>query len=279
MGSPRKPARRRHTAHIKHRHHRQDGSLRPHRFSSWEPEDPSLTVDDQPKHAKELLVQSWLQGLRAPKPRPVHEDGYSTAGRRWTGTSQARAEQAIQELLPRDGQLPGDHSVSRSSPATRAWQRRDLHDRELGYDSSMIAPFQGHNRARKHGRVSPHRSSTEEGYYERGKKRHQTDPEPDSPASGASLPADHHFEKRARRKTRDDRYDVLDSKDDAGTLQEPGKKSGKQRRTKKHNLSTAREVMDRFSSKAILNDRITVCMGFVLFQGAKLMQVSRCSLL
>lgn len=72
------------------------------------------------------------------------------------------------------------------------------------------------------------------------------------------------FQKKRRRKTRTDRYDVV-KKDSVLRHRETKKPSkvSKKKREVKDTLVSAREVMDKFSSASILNERITVGVGFI----------------
>lgn len=79
-----------------------------------------------------------------------------------------------------------------------------------------------------------------------------------SPISGRQ----HHFAKKARHKTRGDRYDTKRAHEPRKAGKKKRKKPGDQSRTndikRGGDFSSAREVMDNFNSKSILSDRITV---------------------
>lgn len=72
----------------------------------------------------------------------------------------------------------------------------------------------------------------------------------------------YHFAKKARHKTRSDRYDTTRVHEPRKAGKKKRKKPRDQSRTKDirrgGDFSSAREVMDNFNSKSILSDRITV---------------------
>jgi hypothetical protein len=74
--------------------------------------------------------------------------------------------------------------------------------------------------------------------------------------------AQYHFVKKARHKTRSDRYETTRDHKPRKPGKKKRKKSGDQGKTKetksRGDFSSSREVMDNFNSKSILSDRITV---------------------
>lgn len=279
MASSSPPARHRRTHHSKHRHHYQSHGSRAHCSDHRQPEDPLPTVVDHPHHNKESLVQVWLEDLQAPKLQPVDDDGYPAV----RGIQKKRSQAQSARPSPGDRklqglQVPEGHHVTGSLSGTREGSQRQWHHRRLDEDSSIIAPIDDHHRVRDRvGNHSLRLPATEECYYERGKKRQQTVSEASSLASRALAHADHRFEKRARRKTRDDRYNTLKF-DDSGKEKKSRKKSGKKSNKKRNRMPSARAVMRNYKSNSILNDRITVSMSLILIQNFGLTPKFRCNL-
>lgn len=131
-------------------------------------------------------------------------------------------------------------------------------------DSSVIAPrpLADNSRARR----PKLKSEADANGHGKGKKRRQ--PGPDSQESGSSpapSPPEYNFEKRARHKTKSDRYDTV-KQDDGDKNNKPKRRktrsAAETRRTSRGNshLASARDVMDNFSSHSILSDRITVSL-------------------
>lgn len=249
IGSSNKSARHRHTHHSKHWHHRQGHGPQPRRTDDRQPGGQSLTVIDHLSHSKEGLIHSWLQGLRAPKLRPEDEVGHLA------GKSIPSTRSPAQPAHPSPGcwtphglQLPEGYRDPHPLSGTCDGRQRRRRDRALDEDSSIIVPI--HDRLRNS-------AETPSCYYERGKRKQQVDSEASDHNYGASSPADHQFEKRARRKTRDDRYDTV-KVDYHGRGKDPRTKPSNQSTKRGLNMSSAREVMNNFNSNTILNDRITV---------------------
>ncbi|ROW11402.1 hypothetical protein VMCG_01571 [Cytospora schulzeri] len=205
--------------------------------------------------ARELIDQATESPRKL---RPVIEEGYPAEGEMQRKRSRAQSiRQSPDDWKLHGRQLPESYALHSLSGTGEGRQRHRPH-RGLDKDSSIIAPIDDHHRARNRVEIHSLRlPAAEECYYERGKKKQRTVSEANSFASGASVHADHHFEKRARRKTRDDRYDTLKT-DDVGKKKKSRTKAGKQSRRKRDKLSSAREVMSNFNSNAILNDRITM---------------------
>lgn len=263
MASSSPSARRRHTHHSKHRHHHQGHGSRARRSGHRQSEEALPTATDHPDHSKEGLVHTWLKDLQAPEPRPVVEEEYpAVSGSR---RKRSQAHPSSDDWKQHHRYVPESYLALDSLPGTGEGRKRHRHHQGLYKDSSIIAPLDDHHRFRD--RVDTQLRclpATKECYYERGKIRQQTVSEASSLASGAIAHADPHFEKRARRRTRDDRYNTIKN-DDAGKDKKSKKKSGKQSRKKRNNMSSAREVMNNFNSNTILNARITVSIGFCFF--------------
>lgn len=219
------------------------------------------TVSDLPNHNKSSLVQDWLKEIQAPQPRPVAEEEYQVGKKPRGKHAHAQAQSTLpppDDWKPHGLHLSGNYLAADSLPGAGEGRKKHKYQRGLDEDSSIIAPLDDHHRVRD--RVETHSRrlpAIKECYYERGKKM-QAVSEASSIASGVISHADHHFEKRARRRTRDDRYDT--TKVDNATKEKKSKKIAGKKNRKRDKLSSAREVMDNFNSNTILNDRITVSM-------------------
>lgn len=87
-----------------------------------------------------------------------------------------------------------------------------------------------------------------------------------SSADRSSAQDEHRYEKRARHKTRQDKYETNRGgparRKSGGDETKPEKKQSRAKdgKKKKDTLATAKDIMGNFSSKAIHNDRLTVSM-------------------
>lgn len=119
-------------------------------------------------------------------------------------------------------------------------------------------------------------SAAEESYFRRGRETRRDEYE-NSLASRASSPAGHTLEKRARYKTKSDRYDIVKHDDGRGKgKKKRSRAEPKKSKKKRDHIASAKEVMDNFSSNSILNDRITVCVTSITFL-AELTRRGRCN--
>lgn len=221
--------------------------------------------------SKEALVQGWLNniqalgsGLDAGGP-PAHKPSSSNRLSRPQSVSPARWAPTA---LPRSRRSGIAESMSQPSGERRHRRlRASFHgpngpdDRD---DSSIIAPrpLADNSRARR----PKLKSAADASGHERSKKRRQTGPDSqESGSSPAPSPPEYNFEKRARHKTKSDRYDTVKQNDadkDKKAKKRKTHSAAETRRTSRGNshLASARDVMDHFSSHSILSDRITVSL-------------------
>lgn len=224
---------------------------------------PSTTATDG---NKEKLVRGWLDDIQ------VH------------GTEQVARTHGTKDSRPKQRNRLSSPSPTRRAPHGLSLQEclgdaqplirprrggRHKGRRALSDDSSIIAPNR-HGRppiiADDDDRIRRPRSSSaaEESYSERGKRKRQ--PGADCDEYGASLTLfapRHNFEKRARHKTRNDRYDVVKHRDKTKEetkkkVKEAGAAESQKPKKKRQQMTSAREVMDNFKSHSILTERITV---------------------
>lgn len=224
-----------------------------------------------PDGDKENLVQGWLDGIEARRSvtidvRPAHSQRVHPKYRSKPQSAQYSPEMRVPHALPL---LPDTGNAGTASgPASigRIYQRRR---HTLEDHRPIIIPEDGHDEPASPLDLSPthstrwHTPLADESYHERGKKRQYTSLG-DSLSPRAPSPAAHSFEKRSRHKTRTDRYDVAKHvKEDMArkrrmseTHEAESKRNKK--KIKQRNMTSSREVMGKFVSNSILNDRITV---------------------
>lgn len=216
---------------------------------------------------KENLVRGWLDDIQVHgseaserRPKPKNDDSDHTT---------RRSSPSPVRWAPHGLSVP--QGLGNAQPLSRP-RRGDRHKRRrASLDDSSVILARPHDKAPiladddEPARRSRSSSAAEESYYERGKWKHQPDAEPNE--SGASLTLfapNHTFEKRGRHKTRSDRYDVVKHRNDN---KEGTKKKGrtgaaaepkKPKKRKRENMTSAKEVMDNFTSHSILSERITV---------------------
>lgn len=279
--SPEIPARRHCHDRSKPKSHR-TGQTRHYSFAHAQGPDHVIfrSIDDD----RENMVQGWLNNIQALGSGPIAGDPPHH-----TTSSSKHRPQSISPATWAPHALPLPHPLSRelgfasarSQPSGERQHERlraAFNDRD---DSSVIAPkgLGGSSRGRRP-RMD---SAAEASYHGRGVKRRRSSPEPEE---GGSLtipsPPDHNFEKRARHKTKSDRYDAVKNevagkehrreKRKKHAAAEP-KKDG----TKRSHIASAREVMDNFNSQTILSNRITVRTPMPSSQ-ARLIEFERCLL-
>lgn len=260
MEPPHITAPRHHSRHSRSRRHQTRGQSRRQQPKRYQ----QISRHNLPPEAdgnKENPVQAWLDGLEANRQGTVsgtarllhraetsnhdnspHPSYYQPSLPAKNVTSQTRPKQderttEREECLPNT--LPSDLAVAPEAQID--------HDVDFDVDSRRRHP----------------RSIAEDGHAERGGPRKQRDGSTWLSSSG-SPHEDLRFRKKRRRKTRTDRYDVV-KKESVLRHQETKKPSkvSKKKSEARHTLVSAREVMDKFSSASILNERITVGVGLI----------------
>lgn len=235
------------------------------------------SLDDR----RETLVQGWLHNIQAlgsgldARGPPAHKPSNSNRILRPQSVSPARW---APKALPRS--RASGIAESMSQPSGERQHRRLRASFDGRDDSSVIAPrtFADDSRARRPNLKSAAHASG----YERGKKRMRSGPDSqDSGSSPGPSPPEYKFEKRARHKTKSDRYDSVKqgNTEKDHKLKKQKTRSAETRRTRQRNrhLASARDVMDKFSSHSILSGRITVSLSQPSPQ-ARLIQLGRCHL-
>lgn len=269
MASP-GASRRRHRSHRSKPNHHCTGPTSHARHMSAEESWPTLHT--APDGNKENLVQGWLDNIEARRSvtvdaRPAHSKRTDSKHRSRPQTAQPSPELWIPRALLSLADVGNAGLASRLSSSGREYKRGPSVLEEV---SSIIAPDDERDEPATRIDLSPARpalrpaSPADESYYERGKKRQHPGLD-DSLATRASSSGGHSFEKRPRRKTRGDRYDAVKHGDDyrgrkkrENELDGAGSKRDQKEKAKFDNMTSAREVMGKFVSNSILNNRITV---------------------
>lgn len=212
---------------------------------------------------KQSLVDTWLEDIEIPRLQAVHKNESLPKEPSPKARARPRSTYRLRSPSPRRAVAHNRHNEPASKASPPQSRRERIRLRHLVPDSAVLSPYDEHDNVQVQPEVSrilrPVSAATESNY-ERGKKRPHMGSE-DSVESVVSA-AQYHFEKKARHKTRTDRYDTT-------RVREP-RKAGKKKRKKTvdqtkvngtrrgGDFSSAREVMDNFNSKSILSDRITV---------------------
>lgn len=230
-----------HTRHHPHHHSRSKRQERKRNHELSRPNLPPEAADGN----KENLIQGWLDGLEAK--------------RRGGGAGTARPLRTAES--PNHDHSPHPSYYYPPSPPTRnaTSQSRPSHHGRTNEREDLDVDFGGRSRKRRHSS-----SIADDGHSERAVSRKRRGRSASLSPSGSSQEDDLRFQKKRRRKTRTDRYDVVkkDSVDKHKETKKPSNESKKKRQVKDTLVST-REVMDKFGSASILNERITVGIGFV----------------
>lgn len=192
------------------------------------------------------LVDTWLQDIETPRLQQARNND-------------SPSKEPSSRAHPQPGSIYRLRGPSPSTAVPQNSRREHQHLRDPAKDEQDLAQVQ--SRISKTARPASVATDSE---YESGKKR----PQPGSPLgsqdSVVSVISGRHyrFSKKARRKTRSDRYDTM-------RVHEPrqaGKKKAKKPKDQKGtrgtkragDFSSAREVMGNFNSESILSDRVTV---------------------
>lgn len=213
--------------------------------------------------SKKNMVQGWLSNIQALGAGviagdPTHQAPNNSKHLPWP-QSLLPARQASHTVL-RSGDSGFTNPMSQPGGDRRHERPRASFNRRD--DSSIIVP----RNIAVGPRIRPLRFNPAAGpsYHESGKNRRQ--PSPDAEENGSALgpsPPTHNFEKRARHKTKSDRYDavknaVASQEKKRKKRQEEAAADSKKDRMKRNHLASERDVMDNFNSHSILSDRITV---------------------
>lgn len=230
------------------------------------------------QHSRHLRREPSLE---LPSKKSTHRSRHGIYHGQHPGEAQ-NDKSYVQSWLERTSALEvaahaGDVGGSRLKGATTA---REYGDTQLT-DSSIIQTPSRHS-PRPRERTSHHFAPRPHGEAEhshrqpkREKKRRRASPSSSqrakSSTSDISMPDKARYEKRARHKTRENKYKpghggrprrkVAEEKPAHARVKEKDRNRDKKR---KHGLTTSKELMGKFSSDAILNDRLTVSFRFFL---------------
>lgn len=209
---------------------------------------------------KANLIQGWLDDLGTIRQGPING-----AARLPFATEICHHENSP-HLLHYPPNLPSRNVTSQSRPRLgqeKPGHKRAKRDRNaLDDDDDLVVTWKtrlDHDTDFGNAPRSCHPIPfTEDGLSERGYSIQQREGTAKLSSSG-SVHEDLCFQKKRRRKTRADRYDVIKKNNVVRDKQraKPTKEAKKAKQTKDA-LVSAREVMDKFNSASILNERITV---------------------
>lgn len=214
---------------------------------------------DGDKHG---LVNTWLEDIETPQLQPLRNDGLRSKDASFGTRSRPESTHRLPDPSPSKLFSYNGHKgqVVKVSPRQRLRERK--RPRHLAQGSPVnldlrheeyLVQVQPASRTAPVAR-GPHRNRSKE-WSQAGSQG--------SVVSAISGPEDR-FTKKARHKTRSDRYETTKDrkphKPRKKRRKSPGDR-GKTNETKRGgDFSSAREVMDNFNSKSILSDRITVSM-------------------
>lgn len=211
---------------------------------------------------KQSLVNTWLEDIETPRLQRAHENESLLKEPSPKAPSRHGSTYRLRSPSPRKVLSRNSHNGPPSKAAHRQSRRGHNRLRYLAQENVVPDLCDEHETVRVQPeipRIARPVSAATGSNHENDKKRPRMGSE-DSEVSVVSA-GQYHFEKKARHKTRNDRYDTK--------AHEP-RKAGKKKRkntgdqSKSHgtrrggDFSSAREVMGNFNSKSILSDRITV---------------------
>ncbi|KAI1382320.1 hypothetical protein F4677DRAFT_23002 [Hypoxylon crocopeplum] len=276
-----------HPRHSAHHHSRHDRSRDEN--SSYEIPDDRTCLKHQRKphmgnstllesnralqsHARYDIVENWLERTARQSPHPWHSrsqghrqevngDSHPSRPHDTTSPYNKHPRPADPRWSPRHV-FPGDNlhqSASHLEVLGLGDPRKSTRRRTAPSDSSFISGFENSTKPPNYGpgsvrqnsrSIVPARSPREAGLapmYASSTTSHV-----DEPAS---------FEKRPRRKTREDKYETKkkrDRKQDDALGHDDNQRKRRKRASKKKPMTSSKHVVSNFTSGAVLNDRITV---------------------
>lgn len=207
---------------------------------------------------RQSLVDTWLEDIETSRHNEPRSKESSSKARSRPGSGHQLRGPSPSRVSSRDSH---NGQVSRTLPRKSRGEHKRL--RDLVQDKSVLGLCNDQDPAQVQSGVSqivrPVSAATESNY-ESGKKRTHMGSE--GSIVSVNSGGQYHFAKKARHKTRSDRYDTMRVHEPRKAGKKKRKKPGDQIRTKDlrrgGDFSSAREVMDNFNSKSILSDRITV---------------------
>lgn len=195
--------------------------------------------------SKQRLVDTWLQDIETPRQQARNNESPS--------------KEPSSRAHPQPGSSYRLRGPSPSTAGPQNSRREHQHLRDPAKDEQDLAQVQ----PRISKTVRPVSVATDSDY-ESGNKRPHPGSQLGSQDSVVSVISggQYHFSKKARRKTRSDRYDTMRVHEPRKAGKKKGKKPKDQKTTRGTKMagdfSSAREVMGNFNSESILSDRITV---------------------
>lgn len=217
------------------------------------------------------LVESWLAGTGTPhmdaaalptdvaKPHRLHlhrRRQPSQELEHWTKPGRSYQPKAVWQ--PQDLLETNQDSVPLASTSRRLGYRR--RKRPSSDDSSLLTvvdPWAASGDTCSSKQLAKPRA----GSGRSGSNRNPDASDEETSSWREPTPEPSTFEKRPRRKIREDKYDVKKEKRRTGKTKDdsvPRRKSTQKRNTKKQMVSSIKNVMKNYNSDAVLQDRITV---------------------
>lgn len=208
---------------------------------------------------KEILIQGWLDDLGTTRQGPISDAAHSPYA------TETCHHDNSPHLLHYPPNLPAWNVTSQFRPRpgpetlghTRGKRIRNALDDDLAV--TRKTGRWGHDADLEKGpRRHRHTSFAADDFSERGNSRQQREGSAKL-SSSSFIHEDLRFQKKRRHKTLADRYDLI-KKDTVVKRKQRDKptKEAKKGKQTRDTLVSAREVMDKFSSASILNERITV---------------------
>lgn len=212
---------------------------------------------------KQSLVDTWLEDIETPRLQRAHKNELLSKEPSPKARSRHGSTYRLRSPSPRREFSRNSHNGPPLKAPPRKSRRELSRLRDLGQENAVpdLCDEQETVRAQpKLPRIARPVSVATESNHENKKKRPRMGSE-DSEVSVVSA-GQYHFEKKARHKTRTDRYDTTRVHEPRKAGKKKRKKTGdqsKSRGTRRGgDFASAREVMGNFNSKSILSDRITV---------------------
>lgn len=212
---------------------------------------------------KQSLVDTWLEEIETPRLQRAHQNESLSKEPSPKARSRHGSTYRLRSPSPMRVVSHNSHNEPPSKAPPRKLRTERNRLRELGQENAPPDLCDEQETVRvqsKLPRIARPVSAATESNHENDKKRLRMGSE-DSEVSVIST-GQYHFEKKARHKTRTDRYDTTRVHEPRKAGKKKRKKTGDQ--SKSHgtrrggDFSSAREVMGNFNSKSILSDRITV---------------------
>ncbi|KAL7629215.1 hypothetical protein AAE478_000735 [Parahypoxylon ruwenzoriense] len=243
---------------MKHRHGYIRGSL--NRV------EPNIESQSQARYD---LVETWLEQMvgqgRHPRPcsSPEHrretiEHSYSPGPRNAATPCSRHPRNVDRRWSPRLA-FPNSLRQSRSPPRGSGPEGLGKHTRgrSASSDSSFIGGFENSTKPPGYDPIFAQRGC---GTFPLARPLSETGL--DASSIGSHVDSPKSFERRPRRKTREDRYEVKKEKKrnhrQEGTKDYDDHRRKKRKRSEKKRITSSKNVVNNFASEAVLNDRITV---------------------